>query len=76
MSRFVSVFNSIPYIYIHVLRCYVSLVLTMCSAGLLYMYVVKGYYRGGFSLNPLPHTTILQQTSLNIFCQKIENLYN
>ena len=27
-------------------------------------------------LNPFPHTTILQQTTLNIFCQKIENLYN
>ena len=26
--------------------------------------------------NPFPHTTILQQTTLNIFCQKIENLYN
>ena len=24
------------------------------------------------SLNPFPHTTILQQTTLNIFCQKIE----
>ena len=30
-----------------------------------------------FSLiNPFPHTTNLQQTTLNIFCQKIENLYN
>ena len=27
-------------------------------------------------INPVPHTTILQQTTLNIFCQKIENLYN
>ena len=27
-------------------------------------------------INPFPHTTILQQTTLNIFCQKIENLYN
>ena len=27
-------------------------------------------------LNPFPHTTILQQTSLNIFFQKIENLFN
>ena len=26
--------------------------------------------------NPFPHTTILQQTTLNIFCQKIENLFN
>ena len=26
--------------------------------------------------NPFPHTTILQQTTLNTFCQKIENLYN
>ena len=26
--------------------------------------------------NPFSHTTILQQTTLNIFCQKIENLYN
>ena len=23
-----------------------------------------------------PHTTILQQTTLELFCQKIENLYN
>ena len=27
-------------------------------------------------LNPFPHTTILQQTTLNIFCQNIENLHN
>ena len=27
-------------------------------------------------INPFPHTTILQQTTLNIFCQNIENLYN
>ena len=27
-------------------------------------------------LYSFPHTTILQQTTLNIFCQKIENLYN
>ena len=26
--------------------------------------------------NPFPHTTILQQTTLNISCQKMENLYN
>ena len=25
---------------------------------------------------PFPHTTILQQTTLNIICQKMENLYN
>ena len=29
-----------------------------------------------FELNLFPHTTILQQTTLNIFCKKIENLYN
>ena len=29
-----------------------------------------------FELNPFPNTTILQQTTLNIFCLKIENLYN
>ena len=27
-------------------------------------------------INPFPHTTILQQTTLNSFCQKMENLYN
>ena len=27
-------------------------------------------------VNPFPHTTILQQTTLKIFCQKIEYLYN
>ena len=26
--------------------------------------------------NPFPHTTILQQTTLNVFCQNIENLHN
>ena len=26
--------------------------------------------------NPFPHTTILQRMSLDIFCKKIENLYN
>ena len=28
------------------------------------------------NLNPFPHMTILQQMTLNIICQKIENLYN
>ena len=28
------------------------------------------------TVNPFPHTIILQQTTLNIFCQNIENLYN
>ena len=28
------------------------------------------------ALNPLRHTTILQQMTLNIFCPKMENLYN
>ena len=27
-------------------------------------------------INPFPHTTILQQTTLNVFCQNIENLHN
>ena len=27
-------------------------------------------------VDPFPHTTILQQTTLNMFYQKIENLYN
>ena len=27
-------------------------------------------------LNPFPHMTILQQTTLNVFCQNIENLHN
>ena len=26
--------------------------------------------------NPFPHTTILQQTTLNVFCQNIDNLHN
>ena len=26
--------------------------------------------------NPFPHITIMQQTTLNLFCQNIENLYN
>ena len=33
-------------------------------------------YRLWERFNPFPHTTILQQTTLNIFCQKIQNLYN
>ena len=28
------------------------------------------------SINPFPHTKILQQTTLNIFCRKMENVYN
>ena len=28
------------------------------------------------TFNPFPHTTILLQTTLNIFCQIMENLYN
>ena len=31
---------------------------------------------GREGINPFPHTTILQQTTLNIFCQNIKNLYN
>ena len=27
-------------------------------------------YGSHYSINPFPHTTILQQTTLNIFCQK------
>ena len=30
----------------------------------------------GKGFNPFPHTTILQQTTLNVFCQNIENLHN
>ena len=26
-------------------------------------------------INPFPHTTIMQQTTLNVFCQNIENLH-
>ena len=33
---------------------------------------IKDIYR----FNPFPHTTILQQTTLNVFCQNIGNLYN
>ena len=29
-----------------------------------------------YTVNPFPHITILQQTTLNIFCQKIDYLYN
>ena len=36
-------------------------------------YVGKGKT---YLLNPFPHTTILQQTTLNVFCQNIENLHN
>ena len=28
------------------------------------------------TVNPFPHRTILQQTTLNVFCQNIENLHN
>ena len=38
-----------------------------------------GYWIGSAKeilFNPFPYTTILQQTTLKIFCQKIENLYN
>ena len=28
------------------------------------------------TINPFPHTAILQQTTLNVFCQNIENLHN
>ena len=30
----------------------------------------------GSVFNPFPHTTYLQQTTLNVFCQNIENLHN
>ena len=38
--------------------------------------LVKMHLNKGNGFNPFPHTTILQKTTLNIFCQKIENLYN
>ena len=39
----------------------------LSAVDLLYVRKVK--------VNPFPHTTILQQTTLNIFCQKMENLF-
>ena len=47
----------------------------------LYTYLKQYKVRRSHSIkkiefNPFPHMTILQQTTLNIFCQKIENLYN
>ena len=38
-----------------------------------YILITVGIYR---ILNPFPHKTILQQTTLNVFCQNIENLHN
>ena len=35
-----------------------------------------GFVGQNKNFNPYPHTTILQQTTLNLFCQKVENLYN
>ena len=34
------------------------------------------WYQSIAIFNPFPHTTILQQTTLNIYCQKMENLFN
>ena len=39
-------------------------------------YLIHFVLRTSFALTLFPHMTILQQTTLNIFCQKIENLYN
>ena len=40
-------------------------------------HILTKYWQGvQTSINPFPHTTILQQTTLNVFCQNIENLYN
>ena len=33
-------------------------------------------YYEQYLLNPFPHPTNMQQTTLNIFCQNIENLFN
>ena len=44
---------------------------TMCSSHLL-----QEAHFVCSPINPFPHTTILKQTTLNIFCQKIEKLYN
>ena len=54
------------------LRIFVKKFLTgvLCTAVLLFPYTLIMIF------NPFPHTTILLQTTLNIFCQKIENLYN
>ena len=35
-----------------------------------YIYILR------IIVNAFPHTTILQQTTLNVFCQNIENLHN
>ena len=37
---------------------------------------IKMYLQVGKGYDLFPHTTILQQKTLNIFCQKRENLYN
>ena len=51
-------------------RCFQSRLLQICCM----LERIKDYCLVGF--NPFPHTTILQQTTLNIFCQKTENIYN
>ena len=40
------------------------------------VYVGKGQEYRMTLITPFPHTTVLQQTTLNIFSQKIEYLYN
>ena len=37
---------------------------------------ISQWTRGQMLVNPFSHTTILQQTTFNIFRQKIENLFN
>ena len=38
--------------------------------------ILENSFACGKRVNPFPHTTILQQTTLDIFCKKVENLYN
>ena len=39
-------------------------------------YSIQENEREVASINPFPHTKILQQATLNVFCQNIENRHN
>ena len=52
-------------------------VVILASLGLLLFDTVENIVaKWKLLINPFPHMTNLQQTTLNIFCQKIENLHN
>ena len=62
-------------VWMKIVMCNLSFIYTCTNKDLLKNYQQK-LTKQWENINPFPHTTILQQTTLNVFCQNIENFHN